>query len=531
MKNMIIKYKIVFLSFFILVGVGCEKDFEELNQNPFSPTQVVDGALFNEIISSLRLGHVRQLYMHNEVLYQVTELGALTANTFQNISIATEDIWQNYYRALANTRELERRYENWEGPDPEVLNNVRAQLKILMAYKTFQLTDLFGDVPFTEAGRAFQNVDNIRPKYDSQETIYKMLIEDLEWATSMLKDAGTPLPSGVSKISFGQFDTMFSNDWSKWIKFGNGLLLRHLLRMVEKDPEYVTPKIETLFTQGADFINAGEDIIMSPRDQAWDNWGLNWSFREHNKVRMGSNLWNFFRDGSQIIDPRARIFFETNNEDEWVAYPQIPSASTPQSGGQPYFQDSRDRDYNDKGQGNIYSNFNYYLVRDNKDIPEIIMTSAEIKFLKAEVFARGLGVAQDFSNADFNYILGASESQNFWQNIMVNSPIWQNQSQIFTTGELFSVVDHPKYNIMMATDVSSKLEMIYAQRWVDNFRQPWEAFSLLRRTNRTPREGPINEFNRFQYPPSEVNNNAENWAEQASNMGGDLENVKIWWMN
>ena len=158
------------------------------------------------------------------------------------------------------------------------------------------------------------------------------------------------------------------------------------------------------------------------------------------------------------------------------------------------------------------------------------MTSAEMKFLKAEIFTRGIGVAQDFSNADFNYILGASESQNFWQSIMVNSPIWQNQSTVFNSGELFSVVDHPKYNIMMAPDMDSKLELIYAQRWVDNFRQPWEAFSLLRRTNRTPREGPANEFFRFKYPPSEANNNAENWAEQISVMGGDLENVKIWWM-
>jgi len=532
MKQIINQYKVVLLALFIILGAGCEKDFEELNQNPFLPTQVVDGALFNEIVASLRLGHNRQLYMHNEVLYPVTELGALTASTFQNISIATEDIWQNYYRALANARELEDRYTNWEGPDPEVLNTVHAQLKIIMAYKTFQVTDLFGAMPYTEAGRSFQDVNNLRPGYDDQESIYKSLIEDLEAAIVALKDAGTPLDSGESKISFGQFDTMFGNDYSKWIKFANGLLLRHLMRMVEKDPGYVTPKVEKLFVDGADFINAGEDIVMSPRDQDWDNWGVNWSFREHNKVRMGSNLWNFFRDGSsnEIIDPRARIFFETNNNDEWAAYPQIPSNNTPQSGGQPYQSDVRDRAYEDKGAGNIYSNFNYYLVRDNRDIPEIIMTSAEIKFLKAEVFARGIGVAQDFSNADFNYILGASESQNFWQNIMVNSSIWENQSPIFNTGELFSVVDHPKYNIMSVTDMDSKLNLIYAQRWVDNFRQPWEAFSLLRRTNRTPREGAANEFFRFQYPPSEANNNAESWAEQSSIMGGDLVNIKVWWM-
>ncbi|WP_455202001.1 hypothetical protein, partial [Kaarinaea lacus] len=38
------------------------------------------------------------------------------------------------------------------------------------------------------------------------------------------------------------------------------------------------------------------------------------------------------------------------------------------------------------------SPFNYYLIRDNVDIPEIILTAAEMGFLKAEAYFRGLGV-------------------------------------------------------------------------------------------------------------------------------------------
>jgi len=233
-----------------------------------------------------------------------------------------------------------------------------------------------------------------------------------------------------------------------------------------------------------------------------------------------------------VIDPRAFIYFETNNAEEWVPYPQLPQANTPQSGGQPYFQDRRDQNYADKGQDNIYANFNYYLIRDEKDIPEILMTAAEVKFLLAEVFLRGLGVNQDLAIAEFNYLLGMSASQNFWQNVMLGSSIWENKVQVLTTGQLFSVSDHPKYNFQMADNEAAQLDLIYAQRWVDHFRQPWEAFALQRRIgDRLPRAGDANDFYRFKYPPSEANNNPIEWSNQVAEMGGDENNIKLWWMN
>jgi len=122
----------------------CDDGFEELNQNPLAPTEVAYGSLFNDLVASLRLGWNRQLFLHNEVLYDVTEQAVVTAQTFGNISGGSEDVWTNYYTALKNANELKRRFATTD--DPELGNIVRAQMDILMAYKTFQLTDLFGDV-------------------------------------------------------------------------------------------------------------------------------------------------------------------------------------------------------------------------------------------------------------------------------------------------------------------------------------------------------------------------------------------------
>ena len=147
-----------YILLFLLIGTSCTKDFEEINKNPFSPTQTDIGPLFNTVISSIRLGWNEQFYLHNETLYGITEQAAKTAIGFNNITIGTEEVWNNYYRALAHIREIEGRLAEMD-VEEEALYNVRSQLKVTLAYKTFRLTDLFGDIPFFEAGRGFESLD------------------------------------------------------------------------------------------------------------------------------------------------------------------------------------------------------------------------------------------------------------------------------------------------------------------------------------------------------------------------------------
>ncbi len=521
------KLKII-LVFFLAVFSSCDSDFGDINDNPFDPTNVASGAIFNDVVSSLRLGWSRQLFLQNEILYDLTEQAVVTAQTFGNITGGTEELWSDYYNALKNAKELYSRFDSTE--DPELSDVIKAQVDIIMAYKTFQITDLFGDIPYSEAGSAFANAEVLRPVYDDQENIYKSLIDQLDEASQTLLNAGQT-SMGNNHLRFGAFETLFNDNLSLWIRFSNSLQLRHLVRMYEKDPEFVEPRVKSLIENGADIITSGNEAVMSPREQLWLNQGVNWSFREHNKIRMGTTVWNFLTDeNEEIIDPRARFFFETNINDEWAAFPQIPDSNTPQSGGDPYQKDRRDSDYFNKGDGNIYASVNFYLVRDELDIPEILISAAELRYLRAEIFMRGIGVSQDPFLAKSEYEFGMIESLEYWQDLVINSEIWINKPNILTTGELFNTVLHPKYAIDLNDDLDLNLEKIYAQRWLDLFRQPAEAFALLRRTNATPREKPDNNFFRFKYPPSEFALNAENYLNQVAQMGSDETNVKIWWM-
>jgi len=470
--------------------------------------------------------------MHNEKLYQVTQQASLTAETFQNISIGTEEAWAQYYTALAHIREIERRLDAYTG-DQEALNNVRAQLKILTAYKTFRVTDLFGDMPFFDAGKAYESIDFARPIFDKQADIYPFLLDELKWASENLNLEPDPTTAtGVPYLSFGDFDTFFDGYLRQWQKFANSLRLRHALRMADKDPQFAGPIIAEIIDGNLPLIEEGEDVLMNPEQQNWLNQSVNWSFREHKKLRLGTTMWrvlseNDNKDGSGIFDPRAFIFYETNNDGAWAAFPQVPHDTTPQAAGIPY-QQHRDVSYDFKGTGNIYSPFNYYLIRDEKHVPEILMTAAEMNFIKAEVFLRGIGVAANVPLAETEYSSGVAASIKFWQNVVTNTAIWDNKPPILSTGEIFMRINHDRISIF--NPANDKLELIYRHRWIDAFRQPWEAFSLLRRTDATPREGAPNDFFRFTYPPSEAEKNPENWQTQVSVMGADQSDVKIWWM-
>jgi hypothetical protein len=523
---------IYLLSFLvILLFNSCTKDFEELNKNPFKPTETDIGPLFNTVIESLQLGWDEQFYVHNEVLYKQTQLGALTTESWSNLSIGTEDIWKNYYTALAHIREIEKRITDEETRrDTNSMNNVKAMVKIITAYKTFRVTDLFGDMPFFDAGRGFEGTEYLRPKYDTQEEIYIYLLNDLNWAVENIV-LGADTITGQPYYSIAEFDNLLNGDLDMWIKFANSLRLRYAMRMAEVKPELASEIIGDIILNELPVLVGYildypvlENVSLMPRTLNWLRESTSWSFREHNNLRMGTNVWHQMvnhdsLDGSGIFDPRAFIFFERNEEGDWNIYPQIADAGTPVSIGSPY---SSDRDFNyGYMKGCNYAPFNYYLIRDQYDVPEVLMTGAEVHFIKAEAYMRGIGVPMDEDKAKGEYFAGALTSVKFWSDIMEGSEMWANVDPLFAGTNAFTVA-----NLIYMTD--EKLELIYAQRWLDAFRQPWEAYALTRRTNLTPREGlPMNHF-RLPYPPSEKEYNTENCVTAIGSQGGDDSNIKIW---
>jgi len=545
MQNKMIKTRypsVVSALIIAILFTSCTKDFDEINTNPHGFTTASDGSLFNSVIESLQLGWNEQFYINNEILYKQTQQAALTKEAWGNYTIGTEEIWSNYYGTLTEIRELEKRFSFYD--DSPGTTNMKAILKIALALKTFKVTDLFGDMPFREAGYGFQNLNLLHPKFDKQRDIYLSLLDELKWADENINDTAAVVEPFAT---FRGFDKLFNGDLTKWRKLANSLRMRHAMRMAEKEPVLAGEIIKDIIENerpvflGYDFITPVlESACLWPAAMGFKNESVNWSFREHNNLRMGSNVWHQLSfhdsiDGSGIFDPRAYIFFETDNTNRWNPYPQIPNINTPSSGGIPY---GSHRDQNGafqiKGETCIYSPFNYFLIRDEDYIPIIIITGAEIHFIRAEAYFRGIGVAIDKDQADIEYMNGINSSAEWWMMVAENSKL---PSSGMTFPDMIPIPSNlnpasvlMRFGSWNATTEEEKLQYIYTQWWLDAFRQPWEAYALARRTGMTPREGdPITHY-RLPYPPSEVEYNSANWAEAIANQGGDTPDFKIWWI-
>jgi len=86
-----------------------------------------------------------------------------------------------------------------------------------------QLTETFGDIPYTDALKAEQ--DGRTPIYDKQEDIYAGLLQELEDANALL-DTGNGIIDG---------DIIYAGDAHKWKKLVNAYRLRLLIHLSKKE--------------------------------------------------------------------------------------------------------------------------------------------------------------------------------------------------------------------------------------------------------------------------------------------------------
>jgi hypothetical protein len=252
-------------------------------------------------------------------------------------------------------------------------------------------------------------------------------------------------------------------------------------------------------------------------------------------------MWNLmWRNGNPnlngIFDPRAYYFFDLNQVDQWVPFPNDPPTAFA-DGGDPYKYPDRDLNYNiygEPGDTCWYSPVNYYLIRDMDYQPDILLSGAEMLFIRAEALMRGIGVNKDENAAYSPFRDGIEFSVKFWKDVMDNS-------KIPSTGVPFSAnvtvpqdldnfdVEFELFNGFNNGDEQTKLRLIYSQCFIDMFRQPQEAWALMKRTGKTPHEGVPSQVYRFPIPQSEISYNQSNYMTVFG--GGDNMNQRLWWMN
>jgi hypothetical protein len=437
-------------------------------------------------------------------------------------------MWQNYYSMLANSKLIDSLVA--KDPDKGKMTNILAMNKTLRAWKTMDVTESFGDMPYSEAGLAIYGTAHYKPVYDAQEDIYKSCINDLKWAVDNLTTDG-------EQISLGGAETLLKNDIDMWVKFANSVRLRGAVNMYDKDPAFAGPQITEALSKP--LLADGENIGLWPSQIPGLVFSIHqWSLSANQYVRLGTTMWDqmsdsYEKDGSGIFDPRCKIFYEPNNSGEWVPYPQNPTTSTPTEGGDPY-NPRRLTDWSNKGPC-LFSPVNFYF-EDQNYIPELWITAAQIHLIKAEVFNRGLAVGKDAATAKAHYEAGVKASVNFWIKLAMDTPLWVEgkPTALPTEGELSALLANPKVAFDLGDEAGS-LKKIYTQYWIDGFRQAGEVWTLYRRTGGNLPKDPNNAayhesnyaiYHRYTYPTTEQDYNSDNWHNAMG--GNDTYGTKIW---
>lgn len=525
---------------------SCTKDFEKINA-PYKDVAVSTAspvALFNQLS--------RNATNEDYTLYTGVFMPITNQQGVQNVAIPytnyVSSFWNNYYPDLADYKLLVKLID--ESAAPASYTNLRSIATILISSKTLSMLDRYGSIPYSKAGIGAEGPASYRPAYDDELSVYTSVLNDLASAVNAIKTGS----AASDQVALGASESYLNNNYDSWIKFGNALRLRYAVRLFAKNAALATPVITDIIGGNKPLPNATSYADMEAMRQ--NNYGTYpqllttnpsygdrywYAFREISvtNIRLSSNVWNQISasdatDGSGIFDPRAYVWFMPNNAGLWVPQPQDKSLPEGSSSLYPNTSSNAPAPPNTLTD-NKFAGFNFYTVRDFLAFPYVTLSEADVHFLKAEIYARGMGVAADFAKANQEYQAGLTASVNFWYTYVAKSSsgIWPASKPVLGANAIAAFLAHPRV-ALVAGDNTGNLNKIITQAWLAALWEAPEAWAIARRTGLTPKAANYNPqvFNKLPYPGDEAVNNKDNWI-KATN-GVDKPDVqatqKVYWM-
>jgi hypothetical protein len=216
MKN---KFFASIIAVAMLFGMAaCTSDFDTINKNPDTTSEVTNNMLVTQLLSFLKPGNMA---------------GSINTWAFSKHVGANENGWGkcglqynsgvpgtdfSTYTELNNTLRLK------ELATGSVTEDTYLGFSLwVKAYRLFELTMWKGDIPYSEA---FQGEEGLtRPKYDTQQEVFRQLIADLDAAYNHFVKASVKIE--------GDFTTL-GGDLDKWKRIVNLTELRVLINLSKR---------------------------------------------------------------------------------------------------------------------------------------------------------------------------------------------------------------------------------------------------------------------------------------------------------
>ncbi len=242
------------------VITGCKRG-DDFYISPNNPAKVTPALLLTAIEVSTYNSYEGMLVKNASVLIQQNagiDGQMLPVNNYLLPENEYDNQWGQNYQALFSCKNLQ---DEFGAANPYY----SGMADVLAAMNWGILTDLWGDIPFSEA---LQGKGNYMAKYDSQETVIKgilAMLDDAITKLNMAPDANELLP-GADDITFG-------GNVKLWIKTAYALKARYLNRLSNKadyNPAEILSSLQNgILESKDDFITVHGDGI-TERNQWYD---------------------------------------------------------------------------------------------------------------------------------------------------------------------------------------------------------------------------------------------------------------------
>lgn len=490
----------IFFALTILFLMGsCTKNFEDLNKPPTSITSIDPALVFSRVVKDGTFAEGGELPNNKFGSWIQHWAGGQVVPVSRYIESAEDAIWEQHYSIIRDLHQIDIELKGKE-EDP----SARTKLAIAKIYEISiwqRLTDLFGDIPFSEVSKGPTDI-MVTPKFDTQESIYTQLIADLDQAMAKLNE---------TDASFGTADFFYNGNAKQWRKFANSLKLRLGMRIRYANPTLAKSTVESAMGKPEWLFSSNQDNAKVP------------TYIDAQPVNMNPMLNQYLRGSADLRYLASALVDKLNElEDPRLSLLAAPTVTSVQEGKPAYVglgAALNDADLS-KVIRNNYStaSLNTWFNQKFEPIPFFAFTFSEVAFFKAEAALLGWGASP--IDAEGFFLEGVKAAFDL-------SPY------------KISVLPGSYLGSLSFTNLSDtqKLEKIMTQKWIHLFGRNFEAFAEWRRngypvlvpgSNMGSTNGVIPR--RAIYSVRESQLNGEHYKEAVSRLSnGDSFLSKVWW--
>jgi len=469
--------KLYILAILVIAFSSCNKELDEVNINPNAPEIPVPDYLLtgttkatvdaywgvtNNMNSSL-------LFAQHWAKVQYTEEDRFI---YSNSSFTS--LWSTAYaQSIPGYNKI------IELGDTQGNSGYKGVALILRSWVFLLLTDAYGDIPYTQAGKIKQF---ITPVYDKQKDVYYGILEDLKSAETALN----------LKTGNASGDIIYSGNTESWKKFANSLRLRIALRIADKEPAKAKQVIDEIKAEGGLYISANLENAKLDYDVSPQQNPVAASFETRNDYRISKTIVDKL---VSLSDPRLPVY-ASKTENAPQGYVGIPNGST-------------NSEASAIGLANSSKPGVYFL---DPKAPAVILSYAEVLFDRAEAAARGF-TSENAADLYKQAITASLQQYGINSDDQINN--YLNRATV-------------QY------DASNYKKSIGEQKWIALFGQGLEAWAEQRRLDYPQLTASVNTVLngkipvRFIYPGSEQSLNGQNYKNAVSSQGADLLTTKLW---